>query len=67
MLLFKEILRNQSFVITDKEIYPFAKIKKIPFRCFKYVTDYVGHNYQAEIWNKRVSNGISDIVTALSL
>ena len=32
LLLFKEILRNQSFVITDKEIYPFAKIKKISRR-----------------------------------
>ena len=32
LLLFKEILRNRSFVITDKEIYPFAKYKKISRR-----------------------------------
>ena len=32
LLLFKEILRNRTFVITDKEIYPFAKIKKISRR-----------------------------------
>ena len=32
LLLFKEILRNRSFVITDKKIYPFAKIKKISIR-----------------------------------
>ena len=28
LLLFKEILRNRSFVITDKKIYPFAKKKR---------------------------------------
>ena len=56
--------------LVDMEAYAIAKVctdLQVPFYCFKYVTDYVGHNYQAELWNKRVSNGISDIVTALSL
>ena len=34
----------------------FAKIKNIPFRCFKYVTDFADENAM-ENWTKNVSDG----------
>tara|TARA_Y100000114_G_scaffold52953_1_gene48338 strand:+ start:440 stop:1000 length:561 start_codon:yes stop_codon:yes gene_type:complete len=48
-----------SVDIVDMEAYAlakFAKIKKIPFRCFKYVTDFADENAM-ENWTKNVSDG----------
>ena len=48
-----------SVDIVDMEAYAlakFAKIKNIPFRCFKYVTDFADENAM-ENWTKNVSDG----------
>lgn len=57
---------NIDFV--DMEAYAIKKVcsyYNIDFICYKFVTDYVGSEHQADTWAHRVQLGIDDIVHTL--
>lgn len=62
------LLDNQVDIV-DMEAYAIASVCKrmnVEFKCYKYVTDYVGTPHQAEVWQQSVADGVDEILGVLN-
>ena len=65
---FEPWLKDNGIDLVDMEAYAIAKVCKhlgVQFRCYKYITDYVGTPHQSETWQKNVANGVEEILNIL--
>jgi adenosylhomocysteine nucleosidase len=61
------LLENKIDVV-DMEAYAIAHVCKrmnVDFKCYKYVTDYIGTPHQADVWKQNVANGVERILEVL--
>ena len=61
-------LTDNNIDIVDMEAFSIASVCKkmnVSFTCYKYITDYIGTQHQAEVWKENVANGAEEIIKIL--